>query len=313
MTKLVWDKVGERLYETGIDRGVLYLSDGSGIPWNGLTAVEEDFGGDTTTPDYYDGIKYQDSQQIGDFSAKLSAITYPDEFLPYEGVENLANGLFVDSQDFKTFGLSYRTLIGETTDYRIHILYNLTATPESLTYQSVTSSTEPLLFSWNITGVPERVVNYRPTAHVIFDSRFLNADLLAGLEDLLYGGADSGATLPTLIELVDFVSLWGPMRITPQELTGLSNLVAGVGDLTVTSIDGVFTAHPSTRLEPTTLSGFYILGLGAMTISYLGNGVWTANDNNGEYITMTDATTFSITSPSAIFLDADTYEISSHD
>lgn len=318
MTKLVWDKVGERLYETGLDQGVLYLADGTGIPWNGLTSIEEDMSGDTSAPAYYDGVKYLDIPATGDYAATLNAFTYPDEFLEFEGVADLGNGILVDGQASKLFGLSYRTKVGNDVDgvdhgYKIHILYNLTATPNAMSYQTLTSTTTPLQFSWRLTGVPSDVPYYRPTAHVIFDSRYLNAAMLVALEDLLYGDSDSQATLPTLSELVDFVSFWDPKRIIPQSVTGLANLVDGTGDLTMTDIDGIYSALPSTRLVAYDVDGFYVLGLGRMVITYLGNGVWTAEDSGGEYITMTDATTFSITSPSAIFLDADTYEISSHD
>lgn len=357
MTKLIWDQVSERLYETGLDRGVLYLSDGSGIPWNGLTSIEEDMGDDTTTPMYYDGVKYLDNPSIGDFAATLTALTYPTEFLAYEGVVNLGNGTYVDDQSSKPFGLSYRTkvgnaVVGSELGYKIHILYNLTATPGPMTRQTIDSRATPLLFSWKLSGIPEYAPYARPTAHVILDSRFLSSSMLAALEDMLYGknvtdepsvdgdldlldildggsATSSGtgvvdgdlvttspaapATLPTLAELIDFISFWNPKRIIPQSVTGLADLVDGTGDLTETHIEGLFTALPTNRLEYTEIDGIYILGLGLLAITYLGNDVWTAEDAGGEYITMLDATTFEITSPSAVYLDADTYTISSHD
>jgi len=224
MTKLVWDQVGERLYETGVDRGVLYLSDGSAVPWNGLTSVNETVD-DATTPVYFDGVKYQDVQSTGDFAATLTAFTYPDEFLEYEGVVDLGNGVFVDGQNSKSFGLSYRTYIandvnGTDHGYKIHILYNLTATPNAVNYSTLTSADNPIPFSWTLTGIPEGADGFRPTAHVIFDSRYLSPTMFAGLEDLIYGDIDTPATLPTLAELVDFVSFWDPKRITPPRSDG---------------------------------------------------------------------------------------------
>lgn len=260
MTKLIWDQVGERLYETGIDRGVLYLVDGSAVPWNGLISITETED-DTTSPVYFDGTKYYDVQSIGDFSATLTAFTYPDEFLEYEGIIDLGTGVFVDGQVPKPFGLSYRTQIANSNvpGYKIHILYNLTALADPINYATITSSESPIPFSWVISGVPEAVSFYRPTAHVICDSRYLNTTLLTGLEDLLYGDIDTPGHLPSLLELVSFISFWDPKYIVPQTVTGLAQLVDGSGDLTLTNVDGLYSALPSTKLVPYGVDGFYSL------------------------------------------------------
>lgn len=207
MTKLLWDKAGERLYETGLDRGVLYLSDGSGVPWNGLTGVDEDFSDDGGDPVYFDGIKQLDSPLIGNFSATLSALTYPDEFLDFEGTESLGNGLYVDNQVPKTFGLSYRTLVGNDallTDYgyKIHLLYNLTASITGDSHETLGSSVNPVEFSWSIGSVPVEIAGYRPTAHLIFDSSRMVGTLLQSIEDILYGTALVNPRLPTIQELI---------------------------------------------------------------------------------------------------------------
>jgi hypothetical protein len=264
MTKLLWDKVGERLYEAGVDRGVLYLSDNSGIPWNGLTGIEEDVGDDTSDPAYFDGVKYSDIPSTGDYSATLSAFTYPDEFLVYEGIVSLGNGLFVDGQTSKTFGLSYRTLVGSDLDgtahgYKIHLVYTLTAYPDSLSHETLNDSPNPLAFSWKITGIPQNAPKYRPTAHVIFDSRFLNAALLAVIEDTLYGNATINASLPSVSALMDIVSLFNPRFIIPQSVTGLANLTNAMGDLTQINVAGIFSTLPTTRLVKTAVDGYSIL------------------------------------------------------
>jgi hypothetical protein len=299
MPKLEWDKIQERVYETGLDRGVLYLPSAPrdydhGVVWNGLTSVDEDFSTDVTRPHYFDGVKYLDSAQSGDFAAKLNAYTYPDEFLEFEGIGSLGNGLFADDQNQKVFGLSYRTRVGNAVDgvdhgYKIHLLYNLTAIEDTVNYQNGSNLSEPLTFKWIIRGVPETINNYRPTAHAIVDSRFLPRDLLKTIEDIIYGTDDyeeildggtpqtsgldlvDGGTvssaglglidgnirtfiggapprLPSLSDFIGLVIAYGPRLIIPDLIAGMAELVAEIGDLTQTAIDGVYSALPDTRL-----------------------------------------------------------------
>jgi len=199
MTKLRWDQVGERLYEAGVDRGVLYLADNSGVVWNGLTSVEEDMSDDSSEPVYFDGVKVNDNPSTGDFSATLSAITYPDEFEKYEGVEEISDGVFVDGQSAKLFGLSFRTLVGNDIDgldhgYKVHLVYNLTAVPGNKTRSTFSDITSPAEFTWQLSGVPMSASGYRPTAHIMLDSRFLPADVIEAIEALLYGTDGSDTT-----------------------------------------------------------------------------------------------------------------------
>lgn len=193
MAKLNWDQVGERLYEIGLDRGVLYFDDdNNGVAWNGLISVDENEGGSDATPVYFDGIKVNDTPAYGDYSATLTAFTYPDEFLEFEGIVSLGSGLFVDGQTQKQFGLSFRTLIGndiEGTDhgYKVHLLYNLVVVPDSMTAETLSDSLSISDLSWKISAVPELATGYRATAHVILDSRLLPSDLLTTIEGILYG------------------------------------------------------------------------------------------------------------------------------
>lgn len=303
MAPLVWDKAGQRLYEAGLDRGVLYKEDSSGVAWNGLTGIDENLDDIAAEPRFFDGVKYIDEPAVGDYSATLSAFTYPDEFLEYEGTVSLGDGLFVGDQRPKRFGLSYRTLVGNDIEgteygYKIHILYNVTAVPAPATFETIGENTAPTNFSWQIDAVPELVPGFRPTAHFILDSRFLPADILETIEDILYGselteGAavydggyapseergliDGGypwsegeelpgttvepgtARLPPVSELIFLTTFFGPKRIVPNETTGLSVLVPGEGDLTQTSVEGVYSALPETRLIPSDVDGLYIL------------------------------------------------------
>jgi hypothetical protein len=264
MTRLLWDKTGERLYETGIDHGVLYLADGTGVPWNGLTGIEEDFGDDTSTPVYFDGINQADVPSIGDFTAKLTAFTYPDEFLEFEGVASLGEGFFVDDQDPKPFNLSYRTLLGNDAlgpdfGYKLHLLYNLTAVVDTTSRETTTDSPNILEFTWNLSGVSQTVTNYRPTAHVIIDSTQIPSPILQGIEAVIYGDESNDAHLPTINELIDLASNWDPRYVVPNPTTGLSELLSGGGDLTPVNVDGVYAALPESRLIPSDVDGYYVL------------------------------------------------------
>lgn len=209
MTGLTWDNSGERLFESGIDRGVFYGSDGVGIAWNGIRSVDENRSGSEPTSYYFEGVKYLETSLVDDFSAVLKAYTYPDEFLEYEGVATQGGGLYLDSQMPKTFCLSYRTLIGNDLEgtefgYKIHFLYNLTATPTNKSYETLALVPNPSDFSWNLSGVPVMISGYRPTVHLWVDSRTIDADALAGLEAVIYGDEDSDPRFPTPTEILSF-------------------------------------------------------------------------------------------------------------
>lgn len=218
MAKLIWDQMGERLYETGLDRGVLYLPDGSAVPWNGLVSIQESFEDDGTEPLYYDGVKYLDRQTIGDYLANMQAITYPDEFLEFEGQLDIGPGLFADNQPKNYFALSYRTYAGNAVEghgsgYKIHLLYNLLAVPANKDYATIASQTTPTLFNWEIAGVPAPVDGNRPTAHVVIDSRVMEPYQLKDLESILYGDNDKDADLPPLDELAAYMIDWNLITI----------------------------------------------------------------------------------------------------
>lgn len=218
MTAIVWDEVGERRYETGVDRGVLYLTDDSGVPWNGLTSVTEKTTGNSESPLYFDGVKYGEHLAIGDFSATLKAYTYPDEFLEFEGIIDVGNGLFVTGQMPKRFGLSYRTKIGNDLEgldhgYKIHILYNLLATPSPKTFDAI-SDAQVSEFSWEISAVPGEISGLRPTAHVILDTRFMDPLLISDIERTLYGDSGANPQLPRISTLVSYIGSWVIIRIT---------------------------------------------------------------------------------------------------
>jgi hypothetical protein len=206
MAALVWDEVGSRTYETGVDRGVLYLPEGGAVPWNGLAEVVEKHDGEST-PVYFDGSKINDLIAVGSFLGTVKAITYPDEMTELEGMAKVTDGIFLGHQRPKLFGLCWRTRVAndleEDAGYKLHLLYNVGAVPSDKTYSTVADSPSPADFEWNITAVPEEAPGFKPTAYVVLDSRAVNPDLLAEYEHILYG---SESTIPAMIPLIDFVN-----------------------------------------------------------------------------------------------------------
>ncbi|NLB48796.1 MAG: hypothetical protein GX813_03030 [Erysipelotrichia bacterium] len=198
MPKLEWDKIGERLYETGVDRGVLFVYDKSekeyktGVPWNGLIAVSENPTGAEPNPQYADNIKYLNLMSAEEFEASIEAFMYPPEFAECDGSASPVDGLEVSQQNRSLFGFAYRTLMGsdaEGTDYgyKLHIIYGALATPTDKSYTTQSDSPEALTFNWDITTTPVPVTRFKPTACVIIESVDAEVDGLAELEDILYG------------------------------------------------------------------------------------------------------------------------------
>lgn len=210
MTTLAWDGIGQRFFETGLDRGVLYLSDGSGVPWHGLTAVDEKTIGAQATPVYWDGVKIDDVMSVGDFSATLKAITYPDEFSELEGVVEASNGLFVTGQSPGLFGLSWRVRVGNDVNallgYKIHVAANLNAMPSQKSHKTMSKNADMEEFEWTINGIPSQVPGFRPTAQLIFDTSKATPEFVSALEAILYGGVSNDAHLPSLGDLVSLAS-----------------------------------------------------------------------------------------------------------
>lgn len=205
MSKLTWDASGERLYETGVKQGVLYVMDsnvyGTGVAWNGLTAITESPSGAESTPLYADDIKYLDLRSTEEFGATIEAYTYPDEFAACDGSASLADGVSIGQQARKMFGLCYRTTVGNDTDgtdhgYKLHLIYGATASPSEKAYETINDSPEAITFSWEITTTPVSVTGFKPTASITIDSTKADPTCLAALEEKLYGGASTEPTLP---------------------------------------------------------------------------------------------------------------------
>lgn len=208
MTELVWNQAGERRFEMGIDRGVLYPPEAPGVVWNGLVSVVET-NTRSSKPYYLDGVKFLDHEVTGEFTAKLQAFTYPEELDELQGILAYAQGVFLHDQPGNTFGLSYRNRLGDDLDvdrgYRLHLVYNVRAVPDDVAYSTMGSDLAPILFGWSLTSTPPQVFGIKPTAHISFDSRSMDPVKLAALEARLYGTVDDEPNLPGILELLDMV------------------------------------------------------------------------------------------------------------
>ena len=215
MARLVWDKTGERFYETGVKQGVLYpMVDGTypkGVAWNGLTAVTESPSGAEATPIYADDIKYLNLYSTEEFGATIEAYTYPKEFEECDGSAEIAVGVTIGQQTRKSFGMCYRTVIGndvenEAHGYKLHIIYGATASPSEKAYATINDSPEAITFSWEITTVPVNVDGFKPTASLTIDSTKVDSAKLTALEDILYGKGETEARLPLPDEIATMMA-----------------------------------------------------------------------------------------------------------
>lgn len=271
MTQITWDQVGERVYETGVDHGVLYRQDEAGAyahgyAWNGLTAVTESPTGAEATPQYADNIKYVNLVSNEEFTGTVEAFTYPDEFAECDGTATPVAGISIGQQTRKTFGLGYRTLKGndlEGTDYGylLHLIYGALAAPSEKAYATVNDSPEAITFSWELTTTPVAAPGLKPTATLTIDSTKVDAEALATLEAILYGteGVDPRLPLPaevialfsgTVTEATPTEPTKSGNVITIPTVTGVQYLVDGevvTGTYTMTALTGdvVVTARPA--------------------------------------------------------------------
>lgn len=206
--KLSWNSAGERFYETGSDRGVLYLPGTVGVAWNGLISVTERSAGAEPRPYYIDGFKYANLASAEEFEMSIEAFSAPYEFGECVGVTALHAGLFVTQQSRKAFGFTYRTRVGNDLQgvdhgYKLHIVYNALAGPSDNQSQTISNSPEPTVFSWDITSSPKIIPGAKPSAHLVIDSRIANQWTLRAIERLLYGTDTDNPYLPTPEEIID--------------------------------------------------------------------------------------------------------------
>ena len=219
MSKIVWDQTGERLYETGVKRGVLYVQDTGGtypkgVAWNGLTAVTESPSGAEATPLYADDIKYLNLISTEELGGTIEAYTYPDEFAECDGSASIATGVYIGQQPRKTFGMCYTTTVGNDVDsnahgYKLHLIYGALASPSEKAYSTINDSPEAITFSWEFSTTPVNVTGFKPTANIVIDSTKTTPEKLAALEKILYGDTDVEPRLPLPNEVAQVMSAGG--------------------------------------------------------------------------------------------------------
>lgn len=206
MAALVWDQLGSRFYQNGIDRVVLYHTPTNGVAWSGVTSIQQEAKGGDQTAYHMDGIKYHIDRKPNEYSAVINAITYPDELIPFEGYGSAGSGVFFDEQPIRSrFGLSYRTKIynenGEV-GYKLHFAYNLVATPAERTFKTLTQTPDLADFVWNVAGTPVDVDGFRPTTHIVVDSTKMGAGAMAAIEAYAYGTSSQNPKIPDPVTLV---------------------------------------------------------------------------------------------------------------
>lgn len=211
MAKLVWDETSKKVYETGVKQGVLYVQEAGaypkGVAWNGLTAVTESPSGAEPTALYADDIKYLNLMSAEEFGATIEAYTYPDEFAACDGSAELTTGVTIGQQTRKTFGMCYRTTIGNDTEgnnygYKLHLIYGALAAPSEKAYATINDSPEAITFSWEVTTTPVPVTGHNPTASLTIDSTKVEPGKLAELEAILYGSESEEPRLPLPDEIL---------------------------------------------------------------------------------------------------------------
>lgn len=246
MSRIQWDQE-ERRFEYGVDRGVLYLKDGTSVPWNGLTDLKENPADTIGPPVYIDGIKRNHLREAADFKATLSALTYPDEFERCDGTLELAPGFLVSQQPRETFDLSYRTR-HTNKGYKIHLVYTGTAAPSTKTWQSRNDAPEASAFEWDISTVPSESSEGVVTAHVYIDSLEAWPAVIAAIEDRLYGTDTTPASMPTIDELITIF----------DENALFSVIDNGDGSWTATGPDDVIQMLDPTTFQISIESAVYI-------------------------------------------------------
>lgn len=207
--RITWLEPGTKIYERGVDRGVLYMDDGRVVPWNGLTGVDEDLGRSSDSV-YFDGSKLSEVVNPDGFSANVKAISYPKQLEEVYGNRPLRKGFYLGGQTPKTFGFTYRTRLGtdlvEDAGYKLHIIYNILAVPEGRTFQTISDEPNVTEFGWNFKTTPETLSGYRASAYLVIDSTRVTPSLLVEIENILYGTPTTPPRLPPLQEFLEIIN-----------------------------------------------------------------------------------------------------------
>lgn len=292
MTALVWDQIGQRFFETGVDHGVLYIPTAgvydNGYAWNGLTTVTESPSGAEANPQYADNIKYINLYSAEEFGATIEAFTYPEQFAQFDGLVIPSSGLTIGQQGRRAFGLSFRTRIGNDIDgsdagYKIHLIYGAQASPSEKAYNTINDSPEAITFSWELTTTPVAVTGLKPTALVTIDSTKVGVSNLASLNDALYGTAGTNPRLPLPDEVITMLA-GAQTPVTPL----MPTFVSSTGVITIPAVTGVTYRRSDTNAVvtgTTTISG----GAGASLVirAAPSSGAYTFTPNSDDDFSFT--------------------------
>lgn len=262
----IWDRPGEKLYETGVDRGMVYPKGEEPASWNGLVSVSHAPTGGSATPYFIDGINHVNEVLGEQFSGTIQAFTYPDVFSKCDGTYYEDAGVYYEQQSRLEFDLSYRTSVGndlQATDYgyKIHLIYNALAAPTTRDYGSLGDSIDPTTFSWAIVTTPIRIPPKLPTSKLTIDSTKCDPDQLQSLEDILYGEGGTPPRMPSMSEVITLFNDWDPLELLWNSTTGLSPIkYQGIPDLNGSPVEGLYLIPSESRLIPLEgQDGFYIL------------------------------------------------------
>lgn len=254
MARIEWDKLEERTYEYGIDRGVLYPPTGRGVPWNGLVSVDERTTKPTVSKYYIDGNLYYQKETPEDFSGAIRALTYPEELDYLTGFSYTVDGILIDNQPHVPFGLVYRTSAGDgataTRGYKIHLVYNVLAIGDTVTHATVDDAPTAEMLSWTFDAMPVTLSGHRNSAHFIFDSTIVYPGIIDMLEDILYGGYGTDPRMPSVSEILALKNNFDLVRINQNLTTGLNPLTTSTAPDLVGELDkGLFVRSRPTRLR----------------------------------------------------------------
>lgn len=286
MAVLKWDQSGEKFYETGVKYGVLYPQSSSGtyplgVAWNGLTTVTETPSGAEANPQYADDIKYLNLYSAEEFGATIEAFTYPDEWAECDGSAEIGTGVYMGQQGRKSFGLCYRTAVGNDIDgsdhgYKLHLVYGGMASPSERAYSTINDSPEPITFSWEITTTPVAVSGYKPTSIITIDSRKVSTAKMTELEGILYGTNNTDPRLPLPAEVLSIVG-----EVVYDITLNRSNATIEVDETlsltATTSPDGETVSWTSSDTDKATVANGVVTGKAAgsvtITASFINGGV----------------------------------------
>lgn len=283
MSKLVWDKTGERLYETGVKQGVLYPQAFNGLyprgyAWNGLTSVSESPSGAEPTPLYADDIKYLNLISAEEFGGTIGCYTYPPEFGACNGEAELTTGVSIGQQERKAFGFCYRSAIGNDVDgsehgYKLHLVYGALASPSEVEHSTINDSPEAVELSYEFSTTPVSVNNFKPTAHLVIDSTKANPAKLAALEDVLYGTSNTDARLPLPDEVAALMSTSATTYAVTNYLTNVAtsneaSIATGTYTSTLTAAEGYVVTNVIVMMGGVDITATaYTSGTGAVSVA----------------------------------------------